>query len=892
MLIKRYNNANWDTQTTQRTIVFPTYNSTIAAGGGTDNNYYMYYGYAAAAAAPSSPSATGMLFFDGFESGGFTTGGWTPTGSMTAVFAMNPASGTYCGGVRITGSFTSPEDITRSGLDLSGNSAVYVYYSRRLFENSTGTDTFQGQYNNGAWTDFTGENLSYGDLALTNKSFLLSSNVTAIRFYVDLGSFCAVDDRMCIDDVRIYANHNGTLPSCAASGGETDRGAAGASLAWSEGFNWSPPGIPGANAAVVLDDAAVDYLYALDFDLASTVTILSLELRDTSPGAMTLATSANPLVVSRDLTFGVAGATNGAISNVNGRTIQVGGDWTIATAGSSFAAGTGTVVFNGGAAQTIKGVAATTFNNLIVSAGAAATTLTVNPDAGITTTVGGTLTVNASQELIVASSRSLRLYSAGVSTTGTVSGTVTLKDNSTLDLDGGITNYTTFTVNSGGLLRTSGTSSSARANITSTSDTTTDDYGFALVAADGDCLNLNYFNFRYCGAGGLRVNSDGSPTAVGGLSNGNFDYPSDNGVLVNFIDYNYASTQTFNGCDFKNSGSASGATNVRGAHLTTDSPAGSDNTNHGVITFNNSTGGFSGGANEDDPNTVVAWTPDPTLQPTIVGAVAADASGGGMGIQAGDTVTITFDEATNVPGGMTGAQLNEHLSVYLGATARTWGTIASATWSTSTTLVVTLGTGATLAIGDTVWADDSDGGGPDVANTLIKNVAETLNADGSVALTGTFGADSPDMTMAKADDPKGTQVANADPSDAVVFTFSKAVNAYPVTSATIDTVLKAATGAHTWGTPISAVYSGATTTLTAAYTGTGTLTVADTSAFPNSVATAGTVFVHGDDFTYTGKTATTFTGVADLGDMDNNATVYRKETTTLTAAVRRGQGRC
>ncbi|MBI3096917.1 MAG: hypothetical protein HYY93_01530 [Planctomycetes bacterium] len=670
------------------------------------------------------------------------------------------------------------------------------------------------------------------------------------------------------DDVRLYANHNGTLPGCTADGSEMDRGAPGASLPWSEGFNWDPPGVPEPNSAVSIDDTVTDYAYAPSLDVTSAVTVLSLDLRNTSPGALTLVASANPLSITRDIGFGVAGgATSGSISSTNGRTIRVGGDWTLHT-GSAFGAGTGAVEFNGGIAQSIAGSGSTTFGNLSVNPGVTGTVLTVNPASGVVTTVSGTLSVAPLQELVVASNRTLVVASAGSSGTAVnVDGILTLTNGSTLDLEGkAAPDFTSLSVAAGGLLRTSGTTSSSRAMITS-SDVAIDGDGYAITVAEGSGVNLDLYDVRYPGVDGFRVNG---AAALAGLDNGRFDYPSIGGVLLNFTAHSHALLQTISGCDFRNTGGATGAFNVRG---------GAGAGQHGIITFTDVTGAFSGEAFDDDPQALVVWpdTPGPVV-PELVVAIAEDASGGGMGIQFGDRVILTFDDPTNEYDVTQSPGVDANLILSGG---HSWGSIISAVWTTPSTLTLTLGSGATVVAGDSMTfaanTVESTSGGYDATDTPV------------TIITGTFGADTPDMDLAWADDPEATQVGGAETGDVVVVRFTRPVNAFNITSGNIDTVLRPAGGAHSWGSPISATYSGTTTPLSSAWTGGAVLNVGDTSDFPAAMAAANTVFVHGDDFTYTGKTAGTFTGVAGLsGDKDAGALIYRRDTTTLTAAYTGG----
>ena len=132
------------------------------------------------------------------------------------------------------------------------------------------------------------------------------------------------------------------------------------------------------------------------------------------------------------------------------------------------------------------------------------------------------------------------------------------------------------------------------------------------------------------------------------------------------------------------------------------------------------------------------------LAPQLTGAIAADASNGGEGVHATDTVTLVFSGPTNAHP-ITAAVID---AVLLLSGSHTWldgaGTIGSATWSTSTfandtlTIVLSAATSApTIATGDTITIG---------ANTIM-DLTSTNKAVGSPpAVTGSFGNDTLTVT--------------------------------------------------------------------------------------------------------------------------------------------------
>ncbi|MBI3098946.1 MAG: lamin tail domain-containing protein [Planctomycetes bacterium] len=650
----------------------------VQANGVTaSTQYWIAYGSGSAGTAPSYSS---LVLYDDFESdNGWTVvdtsttdGGWA-RGDPASGSAQEPADDTTPGpGVNCyaTGLAAGQDhDGTRTDLrsptiDLAsynsvnngGTSCPITFQYDRWF-NRPSNDTFEvtGAANGVSFTEV------YESLATTAPAWTTTlptgqitdasktSNFRLQFSFINAGA-AGNPEEAALDEVYLF-------PAVVAATfvGAGDDSAIGG--LWSETLNWSPFGVPASSDDVVVDDWIVPYTEAPNVDASFAGTITNLEIQNTSPGALILNRF---LTVQGDLTIGYpTGLLSGAIGNTNAQQLTVQGDWTV-HAPSSFNAetgGGGTVIFTGGTARdVIRGNGTTVFQDVTVAAGAGATTVSVDPDSGGSVKIAGTLTINSAQIFEIASGKTLRVVSAGGTATAiTANGTLRLKDGSTLDFEGKASpDFTTVTIASTGSLSTSGTTDSARATITS-SDTSVDGDGYAFIANTASGVNLSYYNFYYPGRDGLKIVA---ANAIGGLSNGNFDYPSNGadainlGVLLNFIDYNFGAGTSISGCSFQNSGGATNVANVRGGHTIIQVPAGSDSTNHATITFASTapgtTGAFSGEAYDQDLNDIIAW-PDTAgaVAPDLTAAVASDDSGAGAGIQYGDRVVITFNRPTN-----------------------------------------------------------------------------------------------------------------------------------------------------------------------------------------------------------------------------------------------------
>ncbi|MCR4315761.1 MAG: hypothetical protein NUW37_05345 [Planctomycetes bacterium] len=769
------NTTGWNSSET--TIIFPTF-SQIAASD-TDDGYYIYYGNPGASEPSAYANDIGVYFLGGFESGSFTTGDtiyYYPSGSQNLSwwdFAdfdegdphLDAAvSGSY-GAKMIGAGGSSYNDFNLSSnwwSDIPGTeSNVYLFYSRQVIENNPGTNnvvfTTEVSTDGGANWSSTLETVSASD-AMTLKGFSISNGSVRFRFRATFSNTLAADgDGFYIDDVRVYANSNGSLPSTTsfAAAGEVDM-----SGLWNDPMNWSPSGIPDSNTAVTIGGN-----YSFEPNVSAASTVLTVDVEETLVGQDMILN--DTLTVLRDFNLGTVDEGEGYL-DLNGNTLEVGGIFEVEQGGF---AGTGTIILNkdlAGETQVVRSIlgAITIPGNLTISGDD--TYVLLEQDLAVT----GTLTVSGgtNTELEILDGKTLTLSGASSS----IAGKLDVEPGSTLDLG------SSHAMSVSGSLELVGTSDTNRAIVTNGSNT--NGYSLSVTGA----LNAKYYEIAYPGANGLQVGAGASISAPNNLSNGYFHDPvSTTGVLLDFTGANFGGAFTSNDVRFS-AGGSSGAKGVRGG------------ASHGVVTFEDSVGTLSGAANEDDSSAKIDWDPDPTDLPSILSAVAEDASAGGKGIQVGDTVTIVFSAATNAPA-LTSALLNTHLTV----AGKTWGTnIQGYTWSTVTysndKVVVRMGVGSDVAPGNSI--DLGDG----TPNTLVKNAAETLNATGSVAITGTFGANLTSMISAIAAEAGAGPEAGPGDGDTVILRFDHSTNAFSIGS-NIDSVLQLPAG-KTWGTITSAVW--------------------------------------------------------------------------------------
>jgi len=154
-------------------------------------------------------------------------------------------------------------------------------------------------------------------------------------------------------------------------------------------------------------------------------------------------------------------------------------------------------------------------------------------------------------------------------------------------------------------------------------------------------------------------------------------------------------------------------------------------------------------------------------------AVAWDRHGspGGEGIQSGDQVIINFSTSTQ---GNTIDSFNIDSALELD-NGHTWGTITSAAWSssgslTNNVLTITLDTGATIAVGDTITT----------SNDIIKDI-NGLPIASSDILGGSF---TPIILSAEASDAAGNSGKGY--YDYVKVKFSIPTNGYPISEIAVD----------------------------------------------------------------------------------------------------------
>jgi hypothetical protein len=181
--------------------------------------------------------------------------------------------------------------------------------------------------------------------------------------------------------------------------------------------------------------------------------------------------------------------------------------------------------------------------------------------------------------------------------------------------------------------------------------------------------------------------------------------------------------------------------------------------------------------------------PDLTA-PTLQSVVAANV-GATSGIDAGDTLTLTFSEATNKPA-ITAANIG---TVLVLNNSHSWldgvASIGGASWNAAgTMLTVTLSTGTsapTLVVGDTVT----------VTGSVIQDTTGN-NATGTQTITGNFGpvdTTGPLLTSAVAKNTGGTAAFEA--LDSVDLTFNEATNKPTINASNINTVL-VLNNSHSW----------------------------------------------------------------------------------------------
>ncbi|OMF24423.1 hypothetical protein BK133_23075, partial [Paenibacillus sp. FSL H8-0548] len=170
--------------------------------------------------------------------------------------------------------------------------------------------------------------------------------------------------------------------------------------------------------------------------------------------------------------------------------------------------------------------------------------------------------------------------------------------------------------------------------------------------------------------------------------------------------------------------------------------------------------------------------------PRISSVTAAEGGASDIGAGAGDTLTIVFDIATDQPAIAPGT-----LATALGLSAGSWGTGASAAWSDSSTLVVTLGTGATVKKGETLTLD---------ATASIRDIGqESLASTASAVIGGTFGSQVPAITSVTAAEGGASEVG-AGAGDTVTIVFDVPTNQPVIAAADIATALGLSAGS--WGT--------------------------------------------------------------------------------------------
>jgi len=149
-------------------------------------------------------------------------------------------------------------------------------------------------------------------------------------------------------------------------------------------------------------------------------------------------------------------------------------------------------------------------------------------------------------------------------------------------------------------------------------------------------------------------------------------------------------------------------------------------------------------------------------------------------ISATDTLVFTFSETMNAS---TVTAANVDTALPITGTGTTYGTTATAAWSTTdTVMTVTLGTGVDIVSGDTV--------NPAATVTDVADLADATTT--GVAITDGIGPTLDSITWTDTD--ASTDISG---TDTLAFTFSEAMATTTVTTANINVVL-ATSGTHTF----------------------------------------------------------------------------------------------
>ncbi|MDH3976504.1 MAG: CxxxxCH/CxxCH domain-containing protein, partial [Deltaproteobacteria bacterium] len=184
-------------------------------------------------------------------------------------------------------------------------------------------------------------------------------------------------------------------------------------------------------------------------------------------------------------------------------------------------------------------------------------------------------------------------------------------------------------------------------------------------------------------------------------------------------------------------------------------------------------GGCSGGYGGFNASTYPYYSGADIYLPVMTSAVASDDSGRHTGVQNGDKVIITFDGETNEYPVTAG-----NIDTVLNVSGKTWGSIVDATWTTVNyerdTLMITLDSDATIAVGDTI-----------VSNGDIKTIIDSPITN-SVVITGNFGWWVVGQAFASDASGGGYGIQTG---DQVVLSFDDQTAATPITSANINTAL-------------------------------------------------------------------------------------------------------